>query len=195
MVDIDFTPRLVYLRVKEAATFPVVAQPGLYQETNPAVELQGNWQPYLNPNSSAGREMVTRQPGARAVIRFWGNGLDLLMRRGPTLGRAWITLDGQKVPGLPLDVNGNSYVELSSPNDEFQVRVPVAADIRRATHTVEVVVGQSGEVSLDAFQVTADGANEFPWLPVSVLSGMFVIAAVLLGFSLLRSHRNPPTGN
>jgi hypothetical protein len=202
MVDIDFTPRLVYLRVKEAATFRVVAQPGFYQETNPAVELRGpaddpfgNWQPYLNPNSSAGREMVTRQPGARAVIRFWGDGFDLIMRRGPTMGRAWITLDGRKVPGLPLDPNGNSYVELSAPNDEFQARVPVAHDIPRGTHTVEVVVGQSGEVSLDAFEVTADGLHEFPSAPVLAFGGLFISAAGLFGFSLLRSRRNLPQGN
>lgn len=195
MVDIDFTPRLVYLRVKEAATFPVVAQPGLYQELNPAVDLQGNWQPYLNPRSSAGSEMVTRQPGARATIRFWGDGFDLIMRRGPTMGRAWVTLDGQNVPGLPLDPNGNGYVELSGPNDEFQVRVPVARDIPRGTHTVEVVVGQSGEVSLDAFEVTADGLHEFPWSLALAAGSVFIVAIALLAFSLLRSRASPVKGN
>jgi len=194
MVDIDFTPRIIYLRVKEAATFPVVAQPGLYQETDAAAELRGNWQPYLSPRSSAGREMVTRQPAARAVIRFWGDGVDLLMRRGPTLGRAWITLDGQKVAALLLDPNGNSYVELSAPNDEFQVRVPVAHDLPRGTHTVEVVVGQSGEVSLDAFEVFADGLHEFPWALALAFSGFFVVALALFGLSLARSRRNRSTG-
>ncbi|MDE3091144.1 MAG: hypothetical protein KGJ80_17350, partial [Chloroflexota bacterium] len=197
MVDIDFTPRLVYLRLKEAATFPVVAQPGLYEETNPAVELsgpagdpRGYWQPYLNPRSSAGSEVVTRQPGARATIKFWGDGIDLIMRRGPTLGRAWVTLDGQKVPGLPLDANGNSFVELSSPNDEFQVHVPVARDLTRGTHTVEVVVGQSGEVSLDGFVVSADGLHEFPWEQAGAFAAGLIVAAALLAVSLLRSRRN-----
>jgi len=195
MVDVDFTPRVVYLRVKEVATFPVVAQPGLYQETNPAIDLQGNWQPYLNPHSSAGREMVTRQPGARATIRFWGDGFDLMMRRGPTMGRAWITLDGRMVAGLPLDPNGNSYVELSSPNDEFQVREPIAHDISRGTHTVEVVVGQSGEVSLDAFEITADGLHEFPWALTLAFGGSFVAAVALFSFSLLRPRRSRSKGD
>jgi polysaccharide biosynthesis protein PslG len=190
MVDTDFTPRLVYLRVKEAATFPVVAQPGVYQETNPAVNLSGTWQPSLNPRLSAGSDMVTRQPGARAVIRFWGDGFDLIMRRGPTLGRAWITLDGQTVPSLPLDPNGNSYVELSSPNDEYQIHVPVAGSIPRGTHTVQVVVGQSGDVALDGFEVTADGLHEFPWMTVLALSGVFLVAGFLWTFSWLRSRKN-----
>jgi hypothetical protein len=197
MVDVDFTPRLVYLRLKDAATFRVIAQPGVYQETNPAVDLRGPdtssldspWQPYLNPRSSAGGEMVTRQPGARADIHFWGDALDLLMRRGPTLGRAWITLDGRNVAGLPLDANGNSYVDLSSPNDEFQVTVPVARDIARGTHTVEIVVGQSGEVSLDAFAVSADGSHEFPFLLAAAFIGLLFGALVLFGLSLRSPQR------
>jgi hypothetical protein len=195
MVDVDFTPRLVYLRLKEVATFPVVAQPGLYQETNPAVTLggppgdpRGNWQPYLNPRLSGGSDLVTRQPGARATIKFWGDGIDLIMRRGPTMGRAWVTLDGRNAPGLALDANGNSYVELSAPNDEFQVRVPVARNIPRGTHTVEVVVGQGGEVSLDGFEVFADGLHEFPWTRALALGGLSVLALVLFGLSLFRSH-------
>jgi hypothetical protein len=195
MVDIDFTPRLVYLRLKEAATFPQVASPGLHQETNPAVELRGNWQPYLHPRSSAGREMVTRQPGARAVIKFWGDGIELLMRRAPTGGRAWITLDGRGAPALPLDANGNAYVELSSPEEEFQVRVQIAQVIPRGTHTVEVIVGQSGDVSLDAFAVRADGQNEFPWTLTLALGGVFVAALALFAASLLRSRRAPPRKN
>lgn len=128
--------------------------------------------------------MVTRQPGARADIHFWGDGFDLLMRRGPTMGRAWITLDGRNVAGLPLDANGNSFVDLSSPNDEFQVTVPVAHDIARGTHTVEIVVGQGGEVSLDAFTVSADGSHEFPIFPMAAFVGLFIVTLGLFAFSL-----------
>ena len=183
MVDVDFTPRLTYLRLKEVATFPQVAQPGSHQETDIAVNLSGPtenphpWQPILDPRASGGSELVTRQPGARATIEFWGDGFDLVMQRGPTAGRAWITLDGDKVAGLPIDVNGNSYVDLSSPNDEWQVRVPVAQNIPRRTHTVELVVGQSGDVALDGFTVTADGAAEFPLGWVVMFGGLFLVSS------------------
>ncbi|MCL4395048.1 MAG: beta-galactosidase [Chloroflexi bacterium] len=195
MVDVDFTPRLVYLRLKDAATFPAVAEPGQFQETDPSVSLTGSWLPYLNAASSGGRELVTRQPGARASIRFWGDGIQLLMRRGATLGRAWITLDGKPVDDLPLDSNGNSYVELSSPNDEYQVHVPVAQDLTRGTHTVEVVVGQSGEVSLDGFVVDANGLHEFPWLFAAGFAGVLVFALLLFLLSLLRGRRHPTEEN
>jgi hypothetical protein len=117
------------------------------------------------------------------------------MRRGPTLGRAWITLDGRNVSGLPLDPNGNSYVELSSPNDEFQVEVPIAHDIARGTHTVEIVVAQSGEVSLDAFAISADGLHEFPWALVLAFGGLFVVASALFTVILLRSRRRRAEGS
>ncbi len=179
MVDVDFTPRLVYLRVKEAATFPQVAQPGIHQETNMAVELRGSWQPHLTLAASAGREIVTRSPGARVIIKFWGDGLELLMRRGPTDGRAWVTLDGQSVATLPLDTNGNSYVDLAAPNESWQVRVPVAENIPRRTHTVELVVGQTGEVAFDGFVVRADGAHEFPWQTAGAFGALSLVSFAL----------------
>jgi len=187
MVDVDFTPRLIYLRVKELAAFPKVAQPGTHQETNMAVELQGNWQPHLTPNAQSGREIVTRAPGARAIVKFWGDGFQWVMRRGPTQGRAWISLDGHPVKGLPLDTNGNSYVDLSAPNEQWQVRVPVAQGIPRGTHTVELVVGQTGEIALDGLIVSAEGKQEFPFWVVGGLGALFVLASALLVWSGTRS--------
>ncbi|MBI4789094.1 MAG: beta-galactosidase [Chloroflexi bacterium] len=189
MVDVDFTPRLVYQRTKQAATASATMGPGLYQETNPAVNLTGNWQPRLDVKDSGGREMVTRQPGARAVFQFWGDGVDLLMRRGPDEGRAWVTLDGQTVPNLPLDANRHSYIELSSPKDEWQVRVPVARNVSRSVHTVELVVGQNGEVALDAIAVYTDGTREFPWTLVIPSSLVLVLAGALFARSLLGSRK------
>ncbi len=202
MVDVDFTPRLVYQRIKSDATLPVIAKPGLYQETDPALTLRGTdsasvyspWQPRLDARDSAGREMVTRQPGARALIQFWGDGLDVLVRRGPDEGRAWVTLDGKVVPTLPLDANGHSYIELSSPKDEWQVRVPIARDLQRGNHTVELIVGQNGEVALDAFAVYANGTREFPWTVVAVLGAVSVVAAGLFlrgVFASRRQQRRP----
>jgi hypothetical protein len=187
MVDVDFTPRLVYLRVKELAAFPQVAQPGTHQETNMAVALQGNWQPHLTPNALSGREIVTRAPGARAIVKFWGDGFQWVMRRGPTQGRAWISLDGHPVKGLPLDTNGNSYVDLSAPNEQWQVRVPVAQGIPRGTHTVELVVGQTGEIALDGLIVSAEGKQEFPFWVVGGLGTLFIVASALLVWSGTRS--------
>ncbi len=197
MVDVDFTPRLVYQRIKETATTRSSAGPGLYQETDAAVDLRGPdrstgnspWQPRLDIKDSAGREMVTRQPGAIATIHFWGDGMDLVMRRGPDEGRAWVTLDGRTVSGLPLDANGHSYIDLSSPKDEWQVRVPVARNVSRGVHTVELIVGQNGEVALDAVSVTADGNHEFPWVLVAVFGGSLVVACVLFTRSLMRARR------
>jgi hypothetical protein len=202
IVDVDFTPRLIYQRLKDVATQQVIAYPGIYQETDPAVELRGpssdtraNWQPLLDPLASAGREISTRQPGGRALVRFWGDGLDLIMHRAPTGGRAWVTIDGNKVSTLPLDVNGNSYVDLSAPNDEWQVKVSVAKNILPGTHTAEIVVGQTGEVFLDGFQVFSDTAREFPMMAVAILGSTFSIACILFIWSLARARRNSSKGN
>lgn len=196
MVDVDFTPRLIYLRLKEVATFPQIAQPGSHQETNVAVSLSGPtenprpWQPLLNPRANGGSELITRQPGARTTIKFWGDGFDLIVQRGPTLGRGWITIDGDKVQGLPLDVNGNSYIDLSSPNDEWQVRIPVARNLPRRTHTLELVVAQSGDIALDGFVVLADSSPDFPIGLVFVFGGLIISSGVMF----IRSWRQTRRG-
>lgn len=185
MVDVDFTPRLVYLRLKEVATFPQVAQPGVYQETNTAVNLGGPpenphpWQPLLNPRAYGKSELFTRQPGAKINLKFYGDGFDFIMQRGPTAGRAWVTIDGERVPNLPTDVNGNSYIELASPKEEWQVNVPIAHDLPRRTHTVELVVGQSGDVGFDGFVVYAEGSPTLMWLPITAFGGLLIIAVGL----------------
>lgn len=187
MVDVDFTPRLVYQRLKEVATFPQVAQPGLHQETNIAIQMTGNWQPLLNPRASGGSLLITRQPGARVNFKFWGDGLDLIVQRSPTLGRAWITVDGKRVPGLPLDANNHSYIDLSSPNDEWQIRVPIVRDLPRTTHSVEIVVGQNGEVALDGLEIYADSKPDFPWLMAGFFGLLFIVASGLSVWSWRRA--------
>jgi hypothetical protein len=170
----------------------------LYQETNVALDLRNSrttqssnaWQPHLDQNANAGREVVTRAPGALATVKFWGDGFEFIMRRGPTEGRAWITLDGRPAQGLPLDTNGNSYVDLSAPNEQWQVRVPIAKDILRGTHTVELVVGQTGEVALDGFVVSASGTQKFPWALVGGLGALFVAASGLFMWSWVHARRN-----
>jgi polysaccharide biosynthesis protein PslG len=189
ILDVDFTPRLVYRRLQDVAATIAPAQPGFYQETNPAIEYSGNWQPFISPRVNLGRETVTRQPGARATIRFWGDSIDLIMQRGPTEGRAWITLDGQSVPGLPLDTNRNSYVDLAAPNDEYQVRITIAQNLVRGVHKLEVVAGQSGEVALDGFQVRTENSRAFPWEMVGGFGVLFGLAVGLFSWSLLRSRR------
>lgn len=190
LVDVDFTPRLVYQRLKEVATQPVIAYPGTYQETDPSVELRGNWQPLLDPLTSAGREVSSRQPGARAAIRFWGDAITLLMHRAPTAGRAWITLDGNKVSTLPLDTNGNSYVDLSAPNDQWQVKIPVATDITPGVHTAEIIVAQAGEVLFDGFIVEAKGSREFPLNLVLIFTAVFLSACILFVLSIVRVRKH-----
>jgi len=190
LVDVDFTPRLVYQRLKQVATQPVIAYPGTYQETDPAVELRGNWQPLLDPLTSAGREISSRQPGARATIRFWGDTLTLLMHRAPTAGRAWITLDGNKVSTLSLDTNGNSYVDLSAPNDQWQVKIPLVNDLSSGSHTAEIIVAQTGEVLFDGFIVEANGSREFPLNLVLIFSAVILIACFLFLLSIVRGRKN-----
>ncbi len=188
-VDVDFTPRLIYTRLKEIATIPALARAGLHQETNPAVELRGSWQPRLDARASGSREMVTRQPGARAVFRFIGDGVELLLHRHPEGGRAWVKLDGQNVAGLPVDTNGNSYVDLSSPKEEWQVRVSVGKNVSRGTHTLELVVAGTSEVALDGVSVALSEPAEFPWTLVAAMGALFLLALALFFKNIQRSRR------
>ena len=182
MVDVDFTPRLMYLTVQEATKALGVAGPGYYQETNPAVKPDRNWQPRIESDASARAILESRTPGATLRFTFVGDEVDLVAWRGPAGCRLWVSLDGQPVRDLPHDAQGRSYRDLRSLISQWQTRVPLVRNAGPGTHTLELQVADepAGVCRVDGFVVSGSGEPSFPWLPVGLLSGGLVLSVLLL---------------
>lgn len=184
MVDVDFTPRPVYFAVSGATSSLRVAQPGEHEETHPALIFSDGWQNHLEPQASAGQYFSAAAADAKAKLRFYGEGLDVILHRQSGAGRLFVTIDGQPANGLPRDAAGRTFIEEASADQEWRVRVPVARNLPRGEHLVEFRT--EGEVNLDGFVVAEIPVMQPPWIVIGIL-GVLGIAALGLGVAQLRA--------
>ncbi len=183
VVDVDFTPRLVYHVVKEAAQELLGAVgPGYYQETSPAVILDGQWQAVIEPQASGQAQVVSDVGGTGMTFTFIGENVDLIARLGSDGGRLAVTLDGHAVNDLGRNGEGQSYVDLFSPVTRWQQRVPLAYQLDEGEHTLQLTVLERGNlasegnlVAIDAFEVTTGERSSLPYA-VTAFLGLAMLA-------------------
>jgi hypothetical protein len=194
MVDTDFTPRRVYDAVQDATRSLFVAVPGYYEETNPAVSADEGWRLAVDPSASGQALLETQEEGASVTFAFQGSSLDLIARTGPDEGRLLITHDGRNVPGLPVDGQGRSYIDLQSESVEWQASLPIASGIGAGQHVVRLTLAEGGEAApratVDAFVVKTGERPPFPGLPVAGLAlGLAAMAGLIVVDRRRRSQR------
>ncbi len=191
MVDVDFTPRRVYDSVQDATRAILVAPPGHFEETNPAVVADPDWHGAIAGEASGRGLLESEVPDASLTFSFHGHSLDLIARQGPQAGRLLVTLDGRNVGGLPIDGQGRSYVDLYAPVTAWQVRLPVASGLAPDQHVVRLTIGDGDQSAgnVDAFEVNAGKPPAFPTVPVAILGVTTLIAAGLLIWDLRSQPR------
>jgi len=183
VVDVDFTPRLVYYVVKEAAQELLGAVgPGYYQETSPAVILDGQWQAVIEPQASGQAQVVSDAGGTGMTFTFIGENVDLIARLGSDGGRLAVTVDGHAVNDLARNGEGQSYVDLFSPVTRWQQRVPLVYQLDEGEHTLQLTVLERGNlasegnlVAIDAFEVTTGERSSLPYA-VTAFLGLAMLA-------------------
>ncbi|MHB0857345.1 MAG: hypothetical protein ACYC5M_07215 [Anaerolineae bacterium] len=167
LVDVDFTPRPVYLALQAAAARLGPAGLGLHQETSHAISLSGAWRTAIDGDAFARGYALSETEGAKATFRFWGTDVDLVTRSSDVGGRFWVTLDGHAVAGLPVDAQGRSYVDLV-PGEGQQARVPLVRGAAAGLHALTLTVAPSDDpeapfaCTLDALEVYHGDRMPFP---------------------------------
>ncbi len=190
MVDVDFTPRRLYLAVKDRSGQQRKAGPGYFEETHPSVQVSpGGWLARIDGQASGAATLSSDEPGSTLAFSFEGGTVSLIAWMGPDGGQLLVTLDGQSVDGLPVDGQGRSYIDLYDPQRAARV-LPLArtADSKPGVLRLSVAetanpasTGQTCEI--DAFQVEQTPGRSFPLLPVVGL----LVACVGVGWLLGRS--------
>jgi hypothetical protein len=191
MVDVDFTPRRVYDAVQDATAAIFVAPPGHFEETNPAIVVDTAWRGVIASEASGRVLLESDMPGASLTFTFRGHSVDLIARRGLEWGRLLVALDGRNVTGLPTDDQGRSYLDLSAPATQWQVRLPLASGLGTGQHVVRLTVSDwdPARCNIDAFEVNAGQPPAFPALPVALLGAGVVLAGIALAWDLLNRPR------
>jgi len=174
LVDRNGEPRLLYRRIQEVATAPLVAYAGYYPADHYTARYQGAWR-----WSSLGADIG--QDGDRLTIPFKGTRLDLTVRRGDFLSYLYITIDGQPAHRLPRDGQGQSYLILHDPLYRTET-VTLAAGLPDTIHEAVIVTqGGWGQWAIVGWTV----AREVDVRPYRVALGLIGLGALLVLWRLL----------
>lgn len=190
MVDVGFTPRLVYKAVRQDTVPLFTAGPGSYQEMNPALVLQSSWDYVRDDKADAKGYLASDRTGDKVTVTFHGGSLALRILKGPECGRLYVSLDGNGVEGLPHDAAGRSYLDLYADSPTW-VELPVAGGLRAGTHNLALTVSAERDarsrgrlVAVDGFTVGEEGP--FPWPQVAAGGAIF---GILMGMVVWRRRR------
>jgi polysaccharide biosynthesis protein PslG len=191
MIDVDFTPRLIYRALKTEIAQAVAGQ-GFYEETAPGVKLGSGWNYELVSAASGGQHLVTANPGADVTISFQGSSLAIVAAHEPGAGSISVTIDGQAANALPKDKTGQTYLDLSSTVPHWQVETTVATNLRAGAHTALIVHGgQPGRVTLDAYIVGNSTASRPFSAMLAVCAGLAICADAAMLWRETKKRRAP----
>jgi hypothetical protein len=200
MLDVDFTPRLVYHSIKEMSANDGVASAGYFEETNPAVSSRTGWGLVRETRASGGAYLAATTPAATLSFAFRGQSLDVVVTRVPGGGKLHVTVDGREANLLPLNSSGQAVLDLASSETRFQDQVMVASNLIQGAHTAQVTVIGSGVVTtaapypvatratapqvvggIDALVVSGEGHDPTPYVggAVGLLLAAIASAALL----------------
>ena len=196
MVDVGFTPRQIYNQIKKATESIGVAQPGAYQESNPAVVFQGEWTQVAGQDSSGGLARVSHAIGDSATITFHGSDISILARRGPDAPTIYVTIDGGEANRLPSDRQGRSYVDLYSATTQPKSLITIADQLSGRVHILRIAVGPANSTArdpvfdLDGFVIGEARAPDILGVPLlPAIAGLTVLACGVALFAWRRRAR------
>lgn len=189
MVDVDFTPRLVYRAVK-AETVLAGPSSGYFEETNQTVSADATWRYEMASAASGGQILASVGPTAEVTITFQGSTLDIIAAHEPGAGSLYVTIDGQPANALPRDQTGQAYLDLASPSTRWQVQTVVATGLRQGTHTARLSHGpQSGRVTFDAYVIGASRSSLPMTMTLAVVTGLAMCADLAMLWRETRKRR------
>ena len=142
LVDREFEPYPVYDAVKSLATSPPVVYRGFHQEDHRAIHFGGSWENVTDQRASLGSYKRSHAPGDSLGFEFKGKDLKLVVRRQPLSGYLLVIVDGSPAGDLPRDARERAFIDLFSPDDQWQTVVPVASRLGPGLHRVEVITAQ-----------------------------------------------------
>lgn len=142
------------------------APSGLYEESSKFVERVGTWADLVHSSDSARGSSNAKVIGDYAQVLFTGTGVQWIGRKGPSLGKADVFVDGTKV----------AVVDLYNESQVHQQVLYSASGLSDGAHRLRIVrsgaqnpASKGKDISLDAVRVVDE-------TPPAVPSGVTVTA-------------------
>jgi hypothetical protein len=168
MVNPDFSPTPLYAEISKETQGIRVAEPGEYEETNPALQPSDDgkigdlWQLRLDPQASGHAYLASNRPNATMLITFRGTSIRLKTITAPNAGIAWVSIDGSSTTPNKLRRNsdGRAVLDLYAPQKHYQQDQLIADGLSFDKHVLQLTVSgtrnpaaQGGYIFIDGFTV------------------------------------------
>ena len=128
---------------------------------------------------------TTSEIGASVTIRFQGTGLVGFLRVSPEAGLLEATVDGQPLPGWPVE-NGVSIIDLSFYQAE-DISVTLADDLDEGEHQVTMTLASPGRVTLGGAVVSRNPPLRWP-IVVALVSAIVLLVYAIRDLALLAAE-------
>ncbi len=184
LLNSDGTASASFLAVTalEDSTFANVAPTGFVPTDTSPVTLQGSW---ANQHLNGVIFETTSEVGASVSIRFKGTGLVGFLRVSPEAGLLEATVDGQPLPGWPVE-NGVSVIDLSFYQAE-DISVTLADDLEEGVHEVTMTLATPGRVTLGGAVVSRNPPLRWP-IVVALVSALVLLIYAIRDLALLAAQ-------
>ena len=181
----DLQPRDPLLALERAYAAAPRAGIGLHQETHAALTFDGPWPRAPSDWASLGFHRQTGQPDARLELRFEGDSVGLLTRRGPDMGQVRVRVDGHSAlaDAVPRNAAGEAILNLYAPEVERVARIPIARGLSQGPHVLELTVMVERDPRSSGGLVIVDGAlvgNSRPLWPYAAVAGAWALALAVV---------------
>lgn len=163
----------LYETLRQVATEPPKAWPGLYPANHPSGTYEGDWR--VTPSGAdIGRT------GDSLTVKFEGTRLDLAIRRGDYRAFLWVTVDGQPANALPRDAQGRAYVVLYDPLKQEDL-VTLASDLADGTHEAQIVAERGwGQWAIVGWASSRPEPRPAPWLAVGLALASLAVLSIVI---------------
>jgi len=135
---------------------------------NSSVQRLGSWDTYYDPNAHGGAIVQSNSPGDSLAFTFNGTSVALLVTTKTDGGIASIKIDGK----------GYGDVDFYSTAYTDQVYVPIASDLDKGIHTIEVTVNGTKDANSGGYWVPVNSfiVSGKPWLWTYSGNGALLLA-------------------
>jgi hypothetical protein len=157
MVDLEFTPRNVYLTVQRDARAEQLALPGTCGEMEAPVVAFGPWGRIADEHATDGKYITSSATGASIELRFFGSDVDLLLPPDPGHGLLYLKVDGGPAagPAVQLDRSGRATLNLEAVRgtDRISIVSGMGSHQPQAEHRVRITLGSNTQFALDGVAI------------------------------------------
>lgn len=131
---------------------------------------------------------TTGEVGSAAQVTFEGSGITAFLRESPEAGPVFATLDGQPLPGFPVE-NGKAVIDLTWYQAE-DIPVLLASNLDGGIHVLNLELGGTGQLTIGGLVVSQ--TQPVLWPIAILLAAAIALAAFglrdLLWVAAIRSR-------